>query len=300
MHLSPTSGFPSEIISNQTKKLGDCWAFDGNEGQVGLYLSKRVEVHSISLSHIDPTFSPDISSSVKVFTVSGYKSVREATENVGRINYGTFTYYNSDVEVGQFEGGGWEEGEEGEKESSWSLEQRFEVLRNGMQTIRVLVLGVEDNWGMEEFTCLYKLRVYEKLEKEEDEDIDLGGVLEEAEEVEVEVEVGGGEGEKVEEDDKSEEKDEEVMASYDPSQPPEVEMGVVQEVEIDSEGAILNDENEEQEELDEEKIRSEEEMLSTETTEIDAEAQQLTSSEEEQGEGEGGQEQAGTDSNDEL
>jgi len=155
-------GPPSAALADSFEP-GDCWASEGSEGQVGLYLSKRAELKSVEIEQgeVKSAASP------KTFEVLGYKSVREAREGVGKVSYGTFTYSN---EVG--------EAEEGEEPPPWERKQTFEV--GGSERIRVVVLKILENWGEEDYTCLYRFRAYEKEDEDEDEDV------EEVEGVEVE------------------------------------------------------------------------------------------------------------------
>jgi hypothetical protein len=76
-----------------------------------------------------------------------------------------------------------EEPEEGEEPLPWERRQTFEVA--GTEMIRVVVLKILENWGEEDYTCLYRFRAFEREDEEGDEDEEeKEQVKEEAEEVE--------------------------------------------------------------------------------------------------------------------
>jgi SUN domain-containing protein 1/2 len=164
-------GPPSDAITPGAD-LGSCFAFSTNKGTLGLHLPKRIKLKSVSLEHVDSRISPDVSSAPKHFTLFGFKNLRDAKKNVGRVNYGSFMY--SLTEHGEETE---EEAEDAGEEGGEANELGLEVGRFGNRQhfpapdinaeIRVLVLQVDDNHGREDYTCLYRLRVFEDGDEEE-------------------------------------------------------------------------------------------------------------------------------------
>ncbi|XP_072296558.1 SUN domain-containing protein 2-like [Eucyclogobius newberryi] len=126
---------PRTAIQGHTRLLvpGQCWCFAGQQGELFISLSQPVIVSHVTLGHISRENSLNglIHSAPQHFSVSGFLS----EDGVGT-HLGTFEY---DSEAEPF--------------------QTFE-LPSPKQTYRYVKLQILDNWGHQEYTCVYSFKVH--------------------------------------------------------------------------------------------------------------------------------------------
>ncbi|KFV82273.1 SUN domain-containing protein 2, partial [Struthio camelus australis] len=113
---------------------GQCWPFQGSQGQVVIWLPARIQPTAITVQHIYKAVSPSgtVSSAPRDFTVSGVDEEGEEETLLG-----TFTY-----DVG--------------KEALQTFPLKEELSR----AFQYIKLFVQSNWGNPEYTCIYRVQVH--------------------------------------------------------------------------------------------------------------------------------------------
>ncbi|XP_068784000.1 SUN domain-containing protein 5-like [Struthio camelus] len=116
---------------------GQCWPFQGSQGQVVIWLPARIQPTAITVQHIYKAVSPSgtVSSAPRDFTVSGVDEEGEEETLLG-----TFTY-----DVG--------------KEALQTFPLKEELSR----AFQYIKLFVQSNWGNPEYTCIYRVQVHGKV-----------------------------------------------------------------------------------------------------------------------------------------
>jgi len=145
-------GPPDEVLKPSLAQ-GRCWAMDGHDGHVVIELPKATTVSAISLNHV---FVKGHNSAPRAFRVFGFEEDFSKTET--GVLLGSFEYEN--VEEGDDEIG---DGDEGNDEIVGSLQTFHLDLDAQEKEIRFLKLKVESNFGNEDYTCIYRLHIWEDL-----------------------------------------------------------------------------------------------------------------------------------------
>ncbi|XP_046888553.1 SUN domain-containing protein 1 isoform X8 [Hypomesus transpacificus] len=114
---------------------GNCWAFRGSSGYLVIRLSMKIRPSAFSMEHIPKALSPTgrISSAPRQFTVYG---LDDESQERGKL-LGNYTYV-----------------EDGDALQTYPVS---EVNVDAYQIVEVRVLS---NWGHQEYTCLYRVRVH--------------------------------------------------------------------------------------------------------------------------------------------
>ncbi|XP_059892443.1 SUN domain-containing protein 1 isoform X1 [Gadus macrocephalus] len=123
------------VVIQPDVQPGNCWAFRGSTGYLVIRLSMKVQPTAFTLEHIPKALAP-----------SG--ALRSAPRD--------FTVYGLDDE-GQ---------EEGQLLGSYSYEedgeavQTYHVTEEKEQAFQIIEVRILSNWGNQEYTCMYRLRVH--------------------------------------------------------------------------------------------------------------------------------------------
>ncbi|KAF8158930.1 UNC-like C-terminal-domain-containing protein, partial [Mycena galopus ATCC 62051] len=131
------TGRPPVTALNYDVHDGHCWPFAGSQGQLGIALSSPIYIEAITIDHV--------ASAIAVGRRTSAPQDMEVWALVeGRDNYIRIASFQYDIHS-----------------------------RNGVQTFLVdaeiknlgidfgvIVLVVKNNWGMGEYTCLYRIRVH--------------------------------------------------------------------------------------------------------------------------------------------
>ncbi|XP_034148346.1 SUN domain-containing protein 1-like isoform X1 [Esox lucius] len=127
---------PWTVIGGHPLQPGNCWPFQGSKGRLTVSLSHPVHVTHVSLEHIPAAVSPygHIKSAPKEFAIYGM-----STEQGEGSLLGTFTYDQAGDSLQMFE---------------------MPRLNNVYQFVELHVL---QNWGDEDYTCLYRFHVHGKM-----------------------------------------------------------------------------------------------------------------------------------------
>ncbi|XP_027724865.1 SUN domain-containing protein 2-like, partial [Vombatus ursinus] len=116
---------------------GNCWAFRGPQGFVGVRLSALIHLTAVTLEHVPKALSPDsdITSAPKDFVILGLNE----DSQVEGVALGQFTYENAGEAI-----------------------QTFPFQGNGTAPYQLVELRVLSNWGHPDYTCIYRFRVHGK------------------------------------------------------------------------------------------------------------------------------------------
>ncbi|XP_062331366.1 SUN domain-containing protein 1 [Osmerus eperlanus] len=114
---------------------GNCWSFRGSSGYLVIRLSMKIRPSAFSMEHIPKALSPTgrISSAPRQFTVYG---LDDESQEEGKL-LGNYTY----VEDGD-------------------ALQTYPVSEENVDAYQIVEIRVLSNWGHQEYTCLYRVRVH--------------------------------------------------------------------------------------------------------------------------------------------
>ncbi|XP_064328258.1 sperm-associated antigen 4 protein-like isoform X1 [Phalacrocorax carbo] len=129
---------PPETILQADVSPGNCWPFQGHQGQVVIRLPARVHLTAITVQHISKDVSPSgtVLSAPRDVAVFGVDADGEEETLLG-----TFTY---DVA----------------KESIQTFPLKNAPLPRAFPSVKLLV---ESNWGNPAYTCIYRVQVHGKM-----------------------------------------------------------------------------------------------------------------------------------------
>lgn len=161
----PTTAFSSDV------RLGSCWPFNGAQGQIGIDLGKRVILSDVGLVHVRADQSPNPSSAPRTVSVHAYiegNAMRERLNHV--LNDGTVEEQETDGNLKCVLNSSFKIPPEYVKIMTFEYDvyngEEFQVFpvpayiqRLNVATSRV-VFSFENNWGHEDFTCIYRLRLF--------------------------------------------------------------------------------------------------------------------------------------------
>ncbi|XP_062984802.1 SUN domain-containing protein 3-like [Elgaria multicarinata webbii] len=135
--LFMSSAKPPDTVLQPDVYPGNCWAFQGSEGQVVVKLPEKIQPTAVTVQHISKAISPSggVTSALKDFLIYG---LNEETEEETLL--GTFMY---DIE----------------KEAI----QTFQLKNEHANQFLYIKFKVQSNWGHPEFTCIYRVRVHGKM-----------------------------------------------------------------------------------------------------------------------------------------
>lgn len=167
---------PPQAVLGSTTAPGHCWPMDGSSGKVTIELAKPVSISAITLDHVsamvvlDP--ENDRTSAPKEFQVVGYPpcsncpgglefDVSRPVPILSSVTYdiegpASQTFWvakkeqeddeNSDTEVAQG--------------SCSATAATCGAPGSDTSTIRAITVSISNNWGWEDYTCLYRVRVH--------------------------------------------------------------------------------------------------------------------------------------------
>ncbi|XP_061488003.1 SUN domain-containing protein 3-like [Rhineura floridana] len=135
--LFVSSANPPDTILQPDVYPGNCWAFQGSEGQVVINLPEKIQPTAITVQHISKAISPSkgVSSALKDFLVFGLEDETREETLLGKFMY--------DIE----------------KEAI----QTFQLKNEYSKQFLHVKFKVQSNWGNSEFTCIYRVRVHGKM-----------------------------------------------------------------------------------------------------------------------------------------
>jgi SUN domain-containing protein 1/2 len=168
-------GRPPITALHHETHIGHCWPFKGDQGQLGVTLSRIVRVEEISIDHVARDIAWDMTSAPREMEVWGLVEgtsnlAKAAALDAARTEAGeeiptqprSLPHSARYVRIAQFE----YDAEAPNAVQTFPVDE--EVRKMGMD-FGIVVLRVLSNWG-QEFTCLYRFRVHgQMITAEEDE-----------------------------------------------------------------------------------------------------------------------------------
>ncbi|XP_060093154.1 SUN domain-containing protein 3-like [Heteronotia binoei] len=141
-----SSAYPPETVLEPAVSPGNCWAFEGSEGQVVIKLPEKIHPMAVTVQHISKAIAVNgnVMSAPKSFMISGLDD-KTGEETV----LGTFMYDINEDSI-----------------------QTFQLKKQHSKNFLYIKFKIQSNWGNPVFTCIYRLRVHGKM-------IDLLGSLKE-------------------------------------------------------------------------------------------------------------------------
>ncbi|POG65875.1 hypothetical protein GLOIN_2v1461927 [Rhizophagus irregularis DAOM 181602=DAOM 197198] len=146
-----TRGKPPVTAISHDTNVGQCWPLSGQEGQLAIFLDRKVFVTAVTYDHISKDIATDdVLSAPKDFEVWGI--IDDGTVKIdtnGELHLGSsprhlylgkFTYDINGLPI-----------------------QTFEVpdhILKYNKPIRAIIMKIISNWGKPEYTCLYRFRVH--------------------------------------------------------------------------------------------------------------------------------------------
>ncbi|XP_074850816.1 SUN domain-containing protein 3-like [Carettochelys insculpta] len=132
-----SSANPPDTILQPDVHPGNCWAFQGSQGQVVIKLPEKIYPTAVTVQHISKAISPsgDVTSAPKDVAVCG---LHEETGEETLL--GTFMY-------------------DSEKETIQTFQLKSELSKSFIY----VKFNVLSNWGNSEYTCVYRVRVHGKM-----------------------------------------------------------------------------------------------------------------------------------------
>jgi len=130
-------GKPPGAILQPDTSVGNCWAFSGSKGKVGIKLAQEVIPESFSLEHISPQIAYHFSSAPKNFLVWGLQSESE------NVLLGNFTYMKPDGKL-------------------YHQIQTFPLVKTLQTSFEIVQLEILSNYDHPDYTCIYRFRVHGK------------------------------------------------------------------------------------------------------------------------------------------
>jgi SUN domain-containing protein 1/2 len=173
-------GRPPITALHHETHIGHCWPFKGEQGQLGVTLSRIIRVEEITIDHVARDIAWDMSSAPRKMEVWGLVEgasnfAKVAAWDAARTNAGeevpmqprSLPQSARYVRIAQFE----------YDVDAPSAVQTFPVddeVRNAALDFGIVVLRVLSNWG-QEFTCLYRFRVHGQMITAEEDELELVG-----------------------------------------------------------------------------------------------------------------------------
>ncbi|XP_066091817.1 sperm-associated antigen 4 protein [Saccopteryx bilineata] len=140
---------PPTVILEPDVFPGNCWAFEGDQGQVVIRLPGRVQLSDITLQHPPPsvTHTGEANSAPRDFAVYGLQADDETEVFLGKF---TFNVEKSEI-------------------------QTFHLQNDPPTAFPKVKIQILSNWGHPHFTCLYRVRAHGLRTSEEAGDSATGG-----------------------------------------------------------------------------------------------------------------------------
>ncbi|KZV59327.1 hypothetical protein PENSPDRAFT_595679, partial [Peniophora sp. CONT] len=147
---------PAMAIHHETWP-GYCWAFSGSSGRLGVYLARRIFMQSVTIEHLSASLAWDRSDAPRrmelwgLLETPGVLAQADALIVQNRRTPSGDDFYL--VRLAQFE----------YDLNYHSSIQTFPV-DTAIQTLPVqfgtVILEIHDNWGLNDYTCVYRVRVH--------------------------------------------------------------------------------------------------------------------------------------------
>ncbi|XP_011815114.1 PREDICTED: SUN domain-containing protein 5 [Colobus angolensis palliatus] len=124
---------PPDVILEPNVTPGNCWAFEGNRGQVTIQLAQKVYLSNLTLQHIPKTISPSgsLDTAPKDFVIYGMEGSPKEEVFLGAFQF-----------------------------QPENIIQMFPLQNQPARAFGTVKVKISSNWGNPAFTCLYRVRVH--------------------------------------------------------------------------------------------------------------------------------------------
>jgi Sad1 / UNC-like C-terminal len=156
-----TWGHQPAMALFQDTSVGMCWAFPGSQGGLGIRLSEPILVTDVSVEHVHRDISKNIGSAPRQWSLYGLIQDDTARAQIEAINAGLYEslppanlprgytlLVRGEYDVNNDEG-----------KTIQTVPVPAAIRRLNIP-IEQVVFAVANNWGNEEYTCLYRVRVH--------------------------------------------------------------------------------------------------------------------------------------------
>jgi SUN domain-containing protein 1/2 len=169
-------GRPPAVALHHDNANGRCWAFNGDRGQLGVILARPAFIEEVTIDHVAQQLTWDVRSAPRQMELWGFVEHKENEERVAaweeararqRVEDGAANeedeyveYWGDDklkfVRVARFE----YDAHAGVPVQTFTADPAVRAL--GVDFSQV-VLRIHSNWGRDDYTCLYRLRVHGEM-----------------------------------------------------------------------------------------------------------------------------------------
>ncbi|KAJ3223408.1 Secreted beta-glucosidase sun1 [Clydaea vesicula] len=155
---------PPRTILQRDVSLGRCWPMKGNSGYFGIMLSRKITPTSITIEHVAKqlNFKNNFKSAPKNFKVYAvYHKLTDSNEgdyikeNINGVDYFLAPLITSDNKFYDIN----KKNDGTELVFGRSEIQSFEV-ENKLEGVEKVFVKIESNWGNDDYTCIYRVRVH--------------------------------------------------------------------------------------------------------------------------------------------
>ncbi|CAG8528661.1 5010_t:CDS:2, partial [Scutellospora calospora] len=142
-NIKPIQSKPAKIVLTSNNEAGNCFCFTGNHGQLAIHLSHNIKVTSITYEHLNPALAldpDDMRRAPRTFEILGISVDSQEKYDDENFQLGRFDY-----------------------ELDGPPAQRYTIKHSNLESLPVMkavVLKIIGNWGDEELTCLYQVKVH--------------------------------------------------------------------------------------------------------------------------------------------
>jgi hypothetical protein len=157
-----TWGHQPAMALFQDTNVGMCWAFPGDHGYLGIRLSEPVLVTDVSVEHVHREVSKNIASAPKQWSLYGLITDDDARSQIESVTSGLYELSSSSSNLPR----GYTllvRGEYNINDDEGKTIQTFPIpmaIKRLNIPIEQVVFAVGNNWGNNEYTCLYRVRVH--------------------------------------------------------------------------------------------------------------------------------------------
>lgn len=158
----PSTAFSSDV------RLGSCWPFNGAHGRIAVDMGKQVRVEDVGIVHVRMDQSPNPKSAPRRISVYAQVLDAELRDKISVLVEQRETSSELPIEYVKIMTVEYDL-MNGDEFQVFPVPHYIQSL--GLVTRRV-AFEVESNWGHEEFTCLYRLRLFGELADTQAEETD--------------------------------------------------------------------------------------------------------------------------------
>lgn len=135
---------PAITALNPDTHVGQCWPMMGNNGSIGILLSKTIKITGVTIEHAGKQVLLDRRSAPRNFALWGVYGEQLGQTSDGAM--GDQSQHVIELASGQYDA------------EDPNAVQSFSV--SPQKPTRIVVIRIKDNWGHPDYTCLYRIRIH--------------------------------------------------------------------------------------------------------------------------------------------